>query len=59
MSKLKLKPCDRCHNLADIRYRIKYKAEGDWEMVCRDCWDVVSQDNLYYRYGGTWKAKKK
>ena len=59
MAKLKLKPCDRCAKLADICYRIQYEAEGNWVMVCRDCWDLVSQDNPYYRYGGTWKAKKK
>ena len=59
MTKLKLKPCDRCNNLADIRYRIQYEPGGDWVMVCRDCWNVVSQDNPDYRYGGTWKAKRK
>ena len=59
MAKLKLKPCDRCANLADIRYRIQYQAGKNWQIVCRDCWDLVSRDNPYYRYGGTWKAKKK
>ncbi|MEL6441421.1 MAG: hypothetical protein AAFQ80_19480 [Cyanobacteria bacterium J06621_8] len=59
MSKLKLKPCDRCGNLAGIRYRIQYQADQSWVMVCRDCWNLVSSDNPYYRYGGTWKAKKK
>ena len=59
MSKLKLKSCDRCNNLADIRYRIQYQEEANWVMVCRDCWNQVSQDNPHYRYGGTWKAKKK
>ncbi len=44
MTMLKLKPCDRCHNLTDIRYRIQYEAEGNWVMVCRDCWNVVSKD---------------
>ncbi len=28
-------------------------------LVCPDCWQQVSQDNPDYRYGGTWKAKKK
>ena len=59
MAKLKLKPCDRCGNLADIRYRIQYEANENWQIVCRDCWDLVSRDNPHYRYGGTWKAKKK
>lgn len=59
MTKLKSKPCDRCNNLVDIRYRIQYQEDGNWILVCRDCWSQLSQDNPFYRYGGTWKAKKK
>ena len=59
MAKLKSKPCDLCQNLVTLRYRIQYQPQADWVMVCRDCWQQVSQNNLYYRYGGTWKAKKK
>jgi RNase P subunit RPR2 len=59
MAKLKSKPCARCSNLVDIRYRIKDQQKGDWMLVCPDCWQQVSQDNPDYRYGGTWKAKKK
>ena len=58
MTKPKLKSCDICNNLVDIRYRIQYDASQEWQLVCRDCWDKVSQDNPFYRYGGTWKAKK-
>lgn len=59
MAKLKFKPCDRCSDLVDIRYRIQHQEEGDWVLVCPDCWEQVSQNNPNYRYGGTWKAKKK
>lgn len=59
MAKLKSKPCDRCSDLIDIRYRIQHREEGDWVLVCPDCWEQVSQNNPNYRYGGTWKAKKK
>ena len=59
MAKLKLKPCDRCSNSVDIRYRIQDREDGDWILVCPDCWQEVSQDNPHYRYGGTWKAKRK
>ena len=58
MAKPKLKPCDICNNLVDIRYRIQYDESEEWELVCRGCWDDVSKDNPFYRYGGTWKAKK-
>ncbi|NJK56228.1 MAG: hypothetical protein HC939_09645 [Pleurocapsa sp. SU_5_0] len=59
MVKLKSKPCHICHNLADIRYRIQYQENENWVLVCPDCWQEVSQDNPYYRYGGTWKAKRR
>ena len=58
MVKLKSKPCNICHNLVDMRYRIRYQEDGDWVLVCPDCWQKVSQDNPNYRYGGTWKAKR-
>ncbi|MCC0179010.1 hypothetical protein I4641_18745 [Waterburya agarophytonicola K14] len=57
MAQSKSKLCDRCNNLADIRYRIKYQEQKTWVMVCPECWSQVSQNNPYYRYGGTWKAK--
>ncbi len=57
MTKLKAKPCDRCNNLVDIRYRIQYQESKGWVMACRDCWSQVKDDSQY-RYGGTWKAKK-
>ncbi|WP_036483848.1 hypothetical protein [Myxosarcina sp. GI1] len=59
MSQAKLKPCELCQNLSDIRYRIQYREEADWVLVCPQCWQQVSKDNPYYRYGGTWKARKK
>ena len=59
MAQSKSKPCSICNNLVDLRYRIQYQEAGDWVMVCRECWDKVSRDNPNYRYGGTWKAKKK
>jgi len=59
MTRLKLKSCDRCDARVDIRYRIQYQPQADWIIVCRNCWQNLSQDNPHYRYGGTWKAKKK
>ncbi len=59
MAQLKLQLCNICNNLVDLRYRIQDQEAGEWKMGCSDCWQKVSQDNPYYRYGGTWKAKKK
>ncbi|MEM8829336.1 MAG: hypothetical protein AAGE96_08270 [Cyanobacteria bacterium P01_G01_bin.19] len=58
MTELKLKPCDRCKNLVDIRYRVQYQELSDWILVCPDCWQTV-KSQPQYRYGGTWKAKTK
>ena len=56
--KRKLKPCDLCCHKTDIRYRIQYQKDGEWKLVCLSCWQKVSPDNPFYRYGGTWKARK-
>lgn len=56
--KSKNKQCDRCNSLVDIRYRVQYQESRDWVMICRECWKQVKDDSQY-RYGGTWKAKKK
>jgi len=59
MVKSNLKSCARCNNLVALRYRIQYQENGAWVLVCPHCWQAVSQDNPHYRYGGTWKAKRK
>ena len=59
MAKLKLKECELCQQLVSIRYRIQYQASGEWVLVCPTCWHQVQPDNPYYRYGGTWKARKR
>ncbi|WP_203457584.1 hypothetical protein [Gloeothece citriformis] len=53
----KLKPCEKCQTLATIRYRIQHDDTQKWWLVCPLCWEQLSKDNPYYRYGGTWKAK--
>jgi hypothetical protein len=53
------KPCDRCGTAADVLYRVRVAADGPWIFVCRRCWDAVATDNSEYRYGGTWKARKR
>jgi len=53
------KPCHRCARLAEVLYRVQLTEGGDWIFVCRPCWDVVAPDTPAYRYGGTWKARKR
>ncbi|NJO94139.1 MAG: hypothetical protein HC820_06870 [Hydrococcus sp. RM1_1_31] len=45
-------------NLVAIHYRIQDDDSGKWYLVCPDCWQQFSKNNLHYRYGGTWKANK-
>jgi protein-arginine kinase activator protein McsA len=51
------KTCQLCQQLVTIRYRIQYDDSINWVLVCPQCWQKVSQNNPYYRYGGTWKAR--
>ncbi|MBE9222224.1 hypothetical protein IQ215_05890 [Cyanobacterium stanieri LEGE 03274] len=53
------KSCHKCGQIVKIRYRIQWDNSEQWYQVCPDCWQKVSQNNPYYRYGGTWKAKRK
>ncbi|MGL5804432.1 MAG: hypothetical protein ACRC11_03140 [Xenococcaceae cyanobacterium] len=57
MSKSSPKPCDLCQKIVSIRYRIQYDESANWVLVCPECWQKISQNNPYYRYGGTWKAR--
>ncbi|MBE9200694.1 MULTISPECIES: hypothetical protein [unclassified Nodularia (in: cyanobacteria)] len=58
-SKNRVKMCDRCSQSAPILFRVKFDKAGNWIFVCRECWPGVSENNPFYLYGGTWKARKK
>ena len=58
MVRNRIKACDRCQAVADIMYRIQVDKSADWQLVCHDCWKIVS-DRPNYIYGGTWKARKR
>lgn len=53
------KPCDLCHTPALVRYRIQCSPAADWVLACPVCQTTHSQHNPHYRYGGTWKARRK
>lgn len=57
-SKIRVKLCDSCSQSASILYRVKYEEGGKWIFVCPECWNLVSENNPFYVYGGTWKAQK-
>jgi len=53
------KPCDLCGHLSSIRYRIQADESDQWFLACPACQQHYSQDNPSYRYGGTWKARRR
>ncbi|MBD2447457.1 hypothetical protein H6G76_09790 [Nostoc sp. FACHB-152] len=55
---IRVKLCELCSQPAPMLYRVKYKEDGEWVFVCPECWPIISTDNPFYVYGGTWKAKK-
>ena len=58
MVRSRQKLCERCGQALPVLYRVRQDEAADWIFVCRACWDAVSQNNPFYVYGGTWKAKK-
>ncbi|NJL22693.1 MAG: hypothetical protein HC895_20735 [Leptolyngbyaceae cyanobacterium SM1_3_5] len=59
MSRFRQKPCDRCQQIAPTLFRVQHDDSLTWIFVCPDCWQMVSENNPHYVYGGTWKAKKR
>lgn len=49
------KNCERCQKDFDTMYRASYKAQKNWVFLCKSCLLAVKNDNIFYRYGGTWK----
>jgi hypothetical protein len=56
---LRIKLCEQCSQSALVLFRVQYDESGEWIFVCEQCWAIVSQDNPFYVYGGTWKAHKR
>jgi len=54
------KQCDHCDDPVQLAFRVKHlpkhHAGKEWVFLCRSCTEEVSVNNLYYRYGGTWKG---
>ena len=52
------RPCERCGAERDTLYRVRTEPEEAWRLVCGPCVRLLEGDPGY-RYGGTWKAKKR
>lgn len=51
--------CQRCQARVDLRYRVQWDSTRTWVLICPACQAQVSQGNPQYRYGGTWKARRR
>jgi hypothetical protein len=59
MGRVRQKQCDRCQGFAAQLYRVQLDASREWQFVCDRCWPKIRDNNPYYTYGGTWKARKR
>ncbi|AFY39046.1 hypothetical protein Lepto7376_2789 [[Leptolyngbya] sp. PCC 7376] len=53
------KNCAHCQKLTEVCYRIQYDETQKWHLVCPSCQKQLKKESPLYRYGGTWKAKKR
>ena len=58
-SRLREKPCETCGGAPDALYRAQAEEGGPWRFYCGPCLLKVKAGNDAYRYGGTWKRKKR
>ena len=49
------KKCYRCEVESNIMYRVQYKEQKVWCLICKSCLVSIKPNNPHYRYGGTWK----
>lgn len=49
------KNCKVCQKTFNTMFRIQYKVDKNWVFVCEACLISVKKNNVFYRYGGTWK----
>ncbi|BAW95908.1 hypothetical protein NIES970_08420 [[Synechococcus] sp. NIES-970] len=59
VARIREKNCEICQNVVFVRYRIQHDPSQQWILVCPDCRRKLAENNAHYRYGGTWKAKKR
>ncbi|MBY6204522.1 hypothetical protein [Halomonas denitrificans] len=57
--RVRTKACGRCETIRDVLYRVRIDQDGEWVFLCPSCLPQVKPDNPHYRYGGTWKSRKR
>ena len=49
------KNCKVCKKTFNTMFRVQYKPDKNWVFVCESCLISLKENNIFYRYGGTWK----
>ncbi|MEM1033049.1 MAG: hypothetical protein AAGN82_22065 [Myxococcota bacterium] len=53
------KPCDACGATGPVLYRVSVAVQQpEWVFMCPTC-QRRAETQPHYRYGGTWKARKR
>ncbi len=53
------KICDHCQTNSTVLYRVQLGINQPWIYLCPMCRTKAELEFTAYRYGGTWKAKKR
>ena len=51
--------CFTCDKPFSELFRCRFDERGHWVFLCKNCLETSKTDDIFYQYGGTWKAKKK
>ena len=54
-----MKSCHKCSLQKDTLYRVRIKENKIWVFIGSECMKIAKTDNPHYKYGGTWKNRKK
>lgn len=49
--------CEVCKAESDRLFRVR-SVERDWQLICRACYDTISNEPGF-TYGGTWTNRKR
>ena len=58
-ARIRQKTCDHCTAISLVLYRVQLGVNLPWVYLCPKCRTKAELEFAGYRYGGTWKAKKR
>ena len=58
-ARIRQKTCHHCAIFSQALYRVQLEVNLDWVFLCPNCRTKAELEFNGYRYGGTWKARKR